>query len=170
MWAQGWQAIFPIVSEFQAPALDVTEAMKNVRKTKISAPKIRVTHSIHSDSICKEIVSTWQFLLQVLKSTCDLFPWQQNYTVLKMFETSDGFFKGLGLIGLEEGAIAFYKDSMLEKPTDGRNVVCHASAWDFMKTNKSPGDFRLPSIRFWFIWFIGDQEFDIAQLTISFLF
>jgi hypothetical protein len=31
MWAQGWQAIFPIVSEFDAPALDVTAAMQQVR-------------------------------------------------------------------------------------------------------------------------------------------
>lgn len=25
----------------------------------------------------------------------------------------------------------FWNKSMLEKPTDGREVVCHASAWDF---------------------------------------
>lgn len=25
----------------------------------------------------------------------------------------------------------FWAESMLEKPTDGRDVVCHASAWDF---------------------------------------
>ena len=25
----------------------------------------------------------------------------------------------------------FWKKSMLEKPADGRRVVCHASAWDF---------------------------------------
>lgn len=25
----------------------------------------------------------------------------------------------------------FWAESMLEKPSDGREVVCHASAWDF---------------------------------------
>lgn len=25
----------------------------------------------------------------------------------------------------------FYDLSMLEKPTDGREVICHATAWDF---------------------------------------
>jgi peptidyl-dipeptidase A len=59
-----------------------------------------------------------------------------------MFKTSDQFFVGLGLEGLETAATAFYNSSMLEKPADGRDVVCHASAWDFMATNKLPGDFR----------------------------
>ncbi|CAG0926184.1 unnamed protein product, partial [Notodromas monacha] len=66
----------------------------------------------------------------------------QGYTVKKMFETSDNFFTGLGLESLNTAAIDFYGDSMLEKPAD-REVVCHASAWDFMKTNENPGDFRI---------------------------
>lgn len=60
----------------------------------------------------------------------------------KMFETSDAFFTGLGLEGLETAAIDFYNSSMLEKPSDGRDVVCHASAWDFLATDDLPGDFR----------------------------
>ncbi|CAG0920638.1 unnamed protein product [Notodromas monacha] len=95
MWAQGWQAIFPIVSEFNSSSLDVTGAMV-----------------------------------------------EQGYTVKKMFETSDNFFTGLGLESLDTAALDFYGDSMLEKPAD-REVVCHASAWDFMKKNKNPGDFRI---------------------------
>ncbi|CAH0552700.1 unnamed protein product [Brassicogethes aeneus] len=55
---------------------------------------------------------------------------KQNYTVLKMFETSDQFFKSLGLIS---NAVCYdvSKGAMIEKPTDGREVLCHASAWDF---------------------------------------
>jgi peptidyl-dipeptidase A len=60
-----------------------------------------------------------------------------------MFEKADDFFKGLGLLGLDEATIDFYGRSMLEKPKDGREVVCHPSAWDFRATNKLPGDFRI---------------------------
>lgn len=45
-----------------------------------------------------------------------------------MFNESDNFFKSLGLLPMPP---EFWSKSMLEKPTDGREVVCHASAWDF---------------------------------------
>jgi hypothetical protein len=44
-----------------------------------------------------------------------------------MFEISDEFFTSLGLIPMPP---EFWKKSMIEKPED-RDVVCHASAWDF---------------------------------------
>lgn len=46
-----------------------------------------------------------------------------------MFQVSDEFFKSLGLIEMPE---EFWNKSLIEKPTDGRTVVCHASAWDFL--------------------------------------
>lgn len=55
-------------------------------------------------------------------------PLSQGYTPLRMFEVSDEFFTSLGLIAMPE---EFWNESMLEKPNDGREVVCHASAWDF---------------------------------------
>lgn len=45
-----------------------------------------------------------------------------------MFEEADNFFTSLGLLPVP---FEFWNKSMLEKPTDGREVVCHASAWDF---------------------------------------
>lgn len=45
-----------------------------------------------------------------------------------MFEEADHFFTSLGLLPVPP---EFWNKSMLEKPTDGREVVCHASAWDF---------------------------------------
>ena len=33
-------------------------------------------------------------------------------------------------VGLYKMFDNFWKDSMLEKPTDGRKVVCHPTAWD----------------------------------------
>lgn len=41
---------------------------------------------------------------------------------------SDEFFVSLGL---EPVTPEFWSNSMIEKPNDGRDVVCHASAWDF---------------------------------------
>lgn len=52
----------------------------------------------------------------------------QKWNAIKMFEESDRFFTSLGLTPMPE---EFWNKSMLEKPTDGRQVVCHASAWDF---------------------------------------
>ncbi|CAH0702704.1 unnamed protein product [Spodoptera exigua] len=51
----------------------------------------------------------------------------QNYTALKMFQMSDEFFRSLNLTAMPE---KFWKNSIIEKPTD-REIVCHASAWDF---------------------------------------
>jgi peptidyl-dipeptidase A len=52
----------------------------------------------------------------------------QNYTATKIFKTADNFFAGMGLIRVPD---TFWNVSMLEKPKDGRNVVCHPTAWDF---------------------------------------
>ena len=46
-----------------------------------------------------------------------------------MFNKSDEFFQSLSLKPMPE---SFWKNSMLEKPADGREVVCHASAWNLM--------------------------------------
>jgi len=51
----------------------------------------------------------------------------QNYTPRRMFEMSDKFFMDLGL---ESNAMSYGSNAIIEKPTD-RQIVCHASAWDF---------------------------------------
>ncbi|KAF6092025.1 angiotensin I converting enzyme [Phyllostomus discolor] len=53
-----------------------------------------------------------------------------------MFEEANNFFTSLGLLSVPP---EFWNKSMLEKPTDGREVVCHASAWDFYNGK----DFRI---------------------------
>ncbi|XP_062526234.1 angiotensin-converting enzyme-like isoform X1 [Bombyx mori] len=60
----------------------------------------------------------------------------QNYTALKMFKTAEEFFTSLDLSPMPE---LFWERSILEKPTDGREMVCHASAWDFFDGE----DFRI---------------------------
>lgn len=60
----------------------------------------------------------------------------QGWDAIRMFQESDKFFTSLGL---EPMPPEFWNKSMLEKPSDGRQVVCHASAWDFYNRK----DFRL---------------------------
>jgi len=52
---------------------------------------------------------------------------KQNYTVKKMFKTADDFYASMGLDRVPD---SFWELSMLEKPK-GRDVICHATAWDF---------------------------------------
>ncbi|KAL8582106.1 hypothetical protein ACOMHN_004026 [Nucella lapillus] len=61
---------------------------------------------------------------------------EQNYTVRKIYETAEDFFVSLGLDPMPQ---AFWNKSMIEKPKDGRQVVCYASAWDF----RDGKDFRI---------------------------
>ncbi|XP_021562285.1 angiotensin-converting enzyme-like, partial [Carlito syrichta] len=60
----------------------------------------------------------------------------QGWTPQRMFKEADDFFTSLGLLPVPP---EFWNKSMLEKPTDGRQVVCHASAWDFYNGK----DFRI---------------------------
>ena len=64
---------------------------------------------------------------------------EQGYTPLKMFQKSEEFFTSLGL---ERMTDEFWEKSVIEKP-EGREMVCHASAWDFCNGR----DFRLDSIK-----------------------
>ena len=52
-----------------------------------------------------------------------------------MFVKAEEFFTSIGWMKLPAG---YWTKSMLEKPTDGRSVVCHASAWDFAVKNPDP--------------------------------
>ena len=51
-----------------------------------------------------------------------------NYTAEKMVRLAESFFTS---IGLKKLPASFYTKSLIEKPKDGRGVICHASAWDF---------------------------------------
>ncbi|XP_012588563.1 PREDICTED: angiotensin-converting enzyme-like isoform X2 [Condylura cristata] len=60
----------------------------------------------------------------------------QHWRPTKMFEEADKFFTSMGLLPTPP---EFWSRSMLERPTDGREVECHASAWDFYNGR----DFRI---------------------------
>lgn len=52
---------------------------------------------------------------------------KKEYNATMMFKLADSFFQS---IGLEALPASFYEKSMITKPKD-RQVICHASAWDF---------------------------------------
>lgn len=79
---------------------------------------------------------TWQDLSDITKPYPDLKKinitdalLEKNYTPLKMFQESDNFYRSMGL---ESNAMSYNETlgAMITKPKD-RDVVCHASAWDF---------------------------------------
>ncbi len=51
---------------------------------------------------------------------------RQNYDASRMVRTGEGFYTSLGLAPLPQ---TFWERSMIVRP-EGREVVCHASAWD----------------------------------------
>ena len=53
---------------------------------------------------------------------------EQGWTPKIMFEKADDFFQSIGLPKMPE---AFWKGSLIERPKDGRELVCHPSGWDF---------------------------------------
>ncbi|XP_015515543.1 angiotensin-converting enzyme [Neodiprion lecontei] len=53
---------------------------------------------------------------------------KQGYDANRIFHLADSFFTSLNLSAVSE---SFWTNSILEKPNDGRELVCHASAWDF---------------------------------------
>ncbi|XP_062907356.1 angiotensin-converting enzyme 2 isoform X1 [Mobula hypostoma] len=60
----------------------------------------------------------------------------KNWDPTRMFREADEFFQSLGLKAMNSN---FWNHSMIEKPTDGRKVICHPTAWD-MGNGK---DFRI---------------------------
>jgi peptidyl-dipeptidase A len=60
-------------------------------------------------------------------------------TVRDMFLIAEDFFVSLGLDPMPN---EFWNGSIFEKPNDGREMNCHASAWDFYNGK----DFRLAFI------------------------
>ncbi|KAM9765453.1 angiotensin-converting enzyme 2 [Menidia menidia] len=51
----------------------------------------------------------------------------QGWTERRLFDEAEKFFMSVGLYEMFEN---FWTNSMLVKPDDGRNVVCHPTAWD----------------------------------------
>lgn len=61
---------------------------------------------------------------------------EQGWSKIRLFEEAEKFFMSVNLYEMFDN---FWTNSMLEKPEDGRSVVCHPTAWD-MGNRK---DFRI---------------------------
>jgi len=61
---------------------------------------------------------------------------RRNWTAQIMFEKAEDFFMSMGM---EKMPKKFWEGSIIEKPKDGRDLTCHASAWDFYNGE----DFRI---------------------------
>ena len=46
----------------------------------------------------------------------------------KLFRTADDFYASMGMRRAPE---SLFERSLMRRPTDGRQVLCHATAWDF---------------------------------------
>ncbi|XP_050407171.1 angiotensin-converting enzyme [Patella vulgata] len=115
---------------------------RNKLKEFYGADKFPSTGQIPAHLLGNMWAQTWNNLYDVLepyknKDSIDVTPEmiRQNFTAVKMFEVSDEFFESLGMIKMPD---RFWNYSMLSKPED-RDVVCHASAWDFYNRQ----DFRV---------------------------
>ncbi|XP_054437165.1 angiotensin-converting enzyme 2 isoform X1 [Pteronotus mesoamericanus] len=60
---------------------------------------------------------------------------EQSWDAKKIFKEAEKFFVSVGLFNMTQG---FWDNSMLTKPDDGREVVCHPTAWDL-----GNNDFRI---------------------------
>jgi len=69
-----------------------------------------------------------------------------NYSALRMFREAESFFTSLGLEPMTD---EFWNSSMYERPDDGRQVTCHASAHDLFTHN----DFRYDHGCIYYIFF-----------------
>ncbi|XP_028999570.1 angiotensin-converting enzyme 2 [Betta splendens] len=52
---------------------------------------------------------------------------EQGWSETRLFQEAEKFFVSVGLYDMFDN---FWTESMLVKPDDGRNVVCHPTAWD----------------------------------------
>ena len=64
----------------------------------------------------------------------------KEYDPKRMFETAEEFFTSIGLYNMTD---QFWNKTIMSKPED-RDIVCHASAWNFFAPGG--GDFRFQII------------------------
>uniref|UniRef100_U5EXS7 Angiotensin-converting enzyme n=1 Tax=Corethrella appendiculata TaxID=1370023 RepID=U5EXS7_9DIPT len=57
---------------------------------------------------------------------------EKEYTAKKLAEKADEFFQSMGFDPLPD---EFWENSILGKPTDGRSIKCHPTAWNLLKHN-----------------------------------
>lgn len=109
MWAQSWVNILDLALPFpEKPPEDITKIMQGQVSARApvcpARPPSPLGGAPHASSS------------------------PQHWKPEKMFQEAEKFFTSMGMLSTPP---EFWTNSMMERPTDGREVECHASAWDF---------------------------------------
>ncbi|XP_068161194.1 angiotensin-converting enzyme [Antennarius striatus] len=129
--------------ELEPLYLNVHTYVRRALYKKYGAERINLRGPIPAHLLGNMWAQTWSGIMDLVipypdATQVDATPQMvaQGWNAVRMFQESDKFFTSLGLLPMPQ---EFWEKSMLEKPSDGRKVVCHASAWDFYNRK----DFRI---------------------------
>uniref|UniRef100_A0A8C5GLA4 Angiotensin-converting enzyme n=1 Tax=Gouania willdenowi TaxID=441366 RepID=A0A8C5GLA4_GOUWI len=129
--------------ELEPLYLNVHAYVRRALYKKYGAERINLKGPIPAHLLGNMWAQTWSGIMDLVNpypdaTQVDATPAMvsQGWNATRMFQESDRFFTSLGLLPMPK---EFWDKSMLEKPSDGREVVCHASAWDFYNRK----DFRI---------------------------
>nr|AMO02511.1 angiotensin-converting protein 1 [Tityus serrulatus] len=124
---QLWQQIRPLYEQLHAY---VRRKLINI----YGSDKIRHDGPIPAHILGNMWAQDWSGILQDItpypeKPSVDITPKMiaKNMSALEIFKISEEFFTSVGLKAMTD---EFWERSIIEKPKD-REIVCHASAWDF---------------------------------------
>jgi len=114
MWAQDWSNLYPILEPYPGLASsDVTATLKTMR-----------------DKELQKLQASFKGKPSIVDAA-EMEHEADVATALKMTRIAEDFYTSLGMPALPD---SFWKNSAFVKPRD-RNMVCHASAWDFDLAN-----------------------------------
>ena len=121
-----WQELKPLYEDLHCHVRAALSA-------RYGADKVPPTGPIPAHVLGNMWAQSWDNLFPLVKPRPDAVPVDltaalrtAGYDAIRMMEAGEAFFMGLGLRELPD---SFWKNSMLVQP-EGRDVVCHASAWD----------------------------------------
>ncbi|MDB5972047.1 MAG: peptidase [Hydrocarboniphaga sp.] len=110
MWAQAWGNLYPLMEPYQGvSSLDLTGALQKMREAELS--KIKAAYK-GKPTIVQQADMEHQADIAI---------------ATRMTKIAEDFYTSLGMPKLPA---SFWAKSQLVQPRD-RDVVCHASAWDF---------------------------------------
>lgn len=119
MWAQQWGNLYPLMEPYKGvSSLDVTGALVKMREAELS--KIKAAYKGKP----------------TIQQQADMEHQADIAIATKMTKIAEDFYTSLGMPKLPD---SFWTKSQLVQPRD-RDVVCHASAWDF---NLKENDVRI---------------------------
>lgn len=137
MWGRFWTNLYSLTVPYpDKPDIDVSQSMVDkvlqnflfIYKKKKDSPVTWGYLSRVYPVSCPMVdrVDGWKINMYTQKfPTCHLK--FQGWTELQLFQEAEKFFMSVGLYKMFDN---FWTDSMFVHPDDGRNVVCHPTAWD----------------------------------------